>query len=383
MQKRIRNFFITLLALFYSLFRCSCINQSSGKSFVVIYSTGNIGDMVCVTPLFHAIKKQYPRAKLTVIGSLKNKELLDQNEDIDEYIDISESIWSLILILRKMKIDAGISINPNPIDIGILYLGLVKKISSYAFISEYSHMQNRAYKIISSLIEVVPYTPGEYVPCQHLNLLKPFGIVTHDIQKRLKFPDKASAEITEKLYALGIVENQKIIAIAPGAGAEIKRWPADRFAAVASALYHQFGTPVVIIGGLGDQHAIKEMINALEQDVLYYSPGPENMSILKATLARASLVIGNDSGAIHVGEAVGSATLTIAGSTDVGEHMLSDDNHCIVQGVGDSRTLFRSYISDDTKMDIDCARKQMDSVNVDIVVEKAVAILSQQVTAQF
>lgn len=367
MKKRIRNIFVTVLALFCSLFKSKEKIGSQFQSFVVIYSTGNIGDMVCVTPLFHAIKKQYPHAKVTVIGSLKNKELLDQNEDIDEYIDISKSIWSLILILRKMKIDAGISINPNPIDIGILYLGLIKKISSYAFISEYSYMQNRAYKMISSLIELVPYTPGEYVPRQHLNLLKPFGIVAHDIQKRLKCSDKASTEVAEKLHALGITKNHKIIAIAPGAGAEIKRWPADRFAAVASALYHQFDTPIVIIGGPGDQHAIKEMINALEHDVLYYSPGPANMDFLKATLARASLVIGNDSGAIHVGEAVGSATLTIAGSTDDGEHMISDDRHLVVRGVSDSKTLFRSYISDDTKMDVERARRQMETVTVDMV----------------
>src|SRR5512135_1072252 len=61
------------------------IKDSNGDaaSFVVI-RRDNIGDLVCTTPLIHALRERYPRARLCVLVNSYNRPVVENNPDIDE-----------------------------------------------------------------------------------------------------------------------------------------------------------------------------------------------------------------------------------------------------------------------------------------------------------
>jgi heptosyltransferase II len=104
-----------------------------------------------------------------------------------------------------------------------------------------------------------------------------------------------------------------VVALAPGARWATKRWPAERFAAVADAL-HAEGVRIVLCGGPGDRDAFAAFRAATRAKVaadLSFLP----LDALAAAIARVQLLIACDSGPVHLATAVGTPVLALFGPT--------------------------------------------------------------------
>ena len=104
-----------------------------------------------------------------------------------------------------------------------------------------------------------------------------------------------------------------VVAIAPGARWATKRWPAERFAAVADALAAD-GASIVLAGGPGDREAFAAFRANLTAPVAAdLSPLP--LDALAAALSKARLLVACDSGPVHLASAVGTRALALFGPT--------------------------------------------------------------------
>lgn len=103
------------------------------------------------------------------------------------------------------------------------------------------------------------------------------------------------------------------VAVAPGAAWETKRWPAERFGQVAAALKAE-GFRVVLLGGPMDGPLLDAVRHVAPPDADLTA---EPLTVLAAGLQRTELMIGNDSGLLHVAAAVGATPLGIFGPTSV------------------------------------------------------------------
>ncbi len=104
-----------------------------------------------------------------------------------------------------------------------------------------------------------------------------------------------------------------VVAIAPGARWATKRWPAERFAAVADAL-HAEGVRIVLCGGPGDRDAFDAFRAATRARVaadLSFLP----LDALAAAIAGVDLLVACDSGPVHLATAVGTPVLALFGPT--------------------------------------------------------------------
>jgi len=103
------------------------------------------------------------------------------------------------------------------------------------------------------------------------------------------------------------------VAIAPGARWATKRWPAERFAEVATALERD-GHAIVLCGGPGDRDAFAAFRAAYPGRVAAdLSPLP--LDALAAAIARVQLLVTCDSGPVHLASAVGTPALALFGPT--------------------------------------------------------------------
>ena len=93
------------------------------------------------------------------------------------------------------------------------------------------------------------------------------------------------------------------IVILPGAGRPEKLWPVERFRELAHAL----GDEVVVAWGPGE----RELAEAIEAPL---AP-PTNLRELAALLRSASLVIGGDTGPLHLAAALGTPVIGLYGPT--------------------------------------------------------------------
>jgi ADP-heptose:LPS heptosyltransferase len=104
-----------------------------------------------------------------------------------------------------------------------------------------------------------------------------------------------------------------VVGFFPGANAPARRWPVDRFAALA-AVVQALGARVVVMGGPGE--------TALTARVAGSAPGAldaggrTDLGDLAALLSVCDLVVTNDTGPMHLAGAVGTPTVSLWGPSD-------------------------------------------------------------------
>ena len=101
------------------------------------------------------------------------------------------------------------------------------------------------------------------------------------------------------------------VAVAPGASKENKRWPAERLAEVARRL-REDGCRVALLGGPMDGELLNIVRPHVDADL-----SSESLPVLASALKRVAVLIGNDSGLVHVAGAVGTPAVAIFGPTSV------------------------------------------------------------------
>ncbi len=112
-----------------------------------------------------------------------------------------------------------------------------------------------------------------------------------------------------------------LMVLAPGGAHESKRWPAERFAAVARRLASGplAGAEIVVLGAAArDRALVSSIVSSLDADGVTARDAGEGVDLLAAAalLERATLCIGNDNALTHIAAAAGAPTLTLFGPTD-------------------------------------------------------------------
>lgn len=123
----------------------------------------------------------------------------------------------------------------------------------------------------------------------------------------------------ERQHAERVIHNASggtgpTIAIHPGTGAAVKNWPASRWAAVTSRLQAEARASIILTGGSGEVALAADIAGRLPRPALVLA-GQTTLGELAAIFEQADLVLGGDSGPLHIAAAVGTPTLRIYGPT--------------------------------------------------------------------
>lgn len=112
--------------------------------------------------------------------------------------------------------------------------------------------------------------------------------------------------------------SRALVVLNPNAGdlAPERRWPADRFAALAARLIREEGVRVALTGTHAERAVASEVLSAagpLPAGRLLDLSGALSIGGLHALFQRAALVVSNDSGPMHLAAAQGAPTLGLFG----------------------------------------------------------------------
>ena len=125
---------------------------------------------------------------------------------------------------------------------------------------------------------------------------------------RVTLPMDSEAE----RWADGVVRNEPFCLITPGAGWGAKVWPGERYGQVASELGRQ-GVRTVVNGSV---HGSKEAVDVVNASDGFARAVPCSIKQLIALVRRATLVIGGDTGPLHMAAALERPVVGIFGPTD-------------------------------------------------------------------
>jgi heptosyltransferase-1 len=97
--------------------------------------------------------------------------------------------------------------------------------------------------------------------------------------------------------------------------AELKRWPARRYADLALRIRDVRGLPVILTAGPGEE-ALADEVAAASGGAARRGPATRSLAELGALLARAAVVVGADTGPVHLAALLGVPTVALFGPKD-------------------------------------------------------------------
>jgi lipopolysaccharide heptosyltransferase II len=148
-------------------------------------------------------------------------------------------------------------------------------------------------------------------------LVRALGCENGPLEPRLEATAEGKQSGLELLVDGGWDERAPLVALAPGAAyGGAKRWPAERFAALAASLARD-GVRSVLVGGPADAAAGAEVgrILGTRLDIMNLI-GRTDLATLAGVLVRCRTLVSNDSGAMHFAAALGVPVTAIFGPTD-------------------------------------------------------------------
>ncbi len=178
---------------------------------------------------------------------------------------------------------------------------------------------------VAFLTRVVPYRRGRHEVAQNLRLVAEVAADATERERwleaklataRLAFPLRveeidAAAQLLRTLDARG----RPVVAIHPGTRGRAKLWTAEGWAAVGDGLSERLGAVVVLSGS----EAESDLCAAVQRRMMRPArvvAGRTTLGELVALFAHCALVLGVDSGPLHLAVATGVPTVHLYGPSD-------------------------------------------------------------------
>jgi ADP-heptose:LPS heptosyltransferase len=158
----------------------------------------------------------------------------------------------------------------------------------------------------------VAYAPGRHEVEQNWRLLREgLGLADVPALGSLVFP----VTDAEREWAERALPGGPWCVLVVGAGAPVKLWRTEAFAAVGAALAERHGLRLAVAGTQEEAGRVEAVLRGLPVPAVPLIGLP--LGELAAALERSALTVGADSGAMHLAVAVGSPTVHLYGPVSV------------------------------------------------------------------
>jgi heptosyltransferase-2 len=298
---------------------------------VLVVRLDKIGDVVLFAPFLRELRRCLPRARIVVAAGPAGFDLLAPCPHVDEVLLYDPRgrtrFWRLLRHGRAIALGAR-RLWRERFDLAIC--GRHGRDESHAVALAYAsgaprrvawseHVAGGADAPYPDLADLVTETLDSGEPRheveRNLEMLRRLGGAVEDDRIELWWTEEDERRAGQALAAAG--RREPFAAVAPGALAPKRRWPADRFAAVADRLAED-GLGIVLVGGPGEQSLAAEVRAAMRQPATDLT-GTLSIRESGRVLARAAVLVGNDSGPAHVAAAAGTPVVAVWWTPESGD----------------------------------------------------------------
>ena len=302
---------------------------------ILIVRNDNLGDLLCTTPAFRALRRRYPSAHIAVLVSAHCRPLLQGNPDVDEVLTYTKAKhrtrgttlgawWGMLRMFRALwarRFDLAIEMRQR-------------------------FSQSAAWLVYASR---APWRLGHRPPLQEpfgfflnlglpqpegreiqhevdsaLQILRPLGVPAVSRELTLTVQPEAQERVETRLASLGIGPQERVALIHISTRRPTSRWPAERFAAVARDLLERHGFHVLVNWAPGDDtnllfpgddRRVEEVLRLIRTPAHPWETS--TLDDLVASIRRSQFVFSTDGGVMHIAAALQVPQVVIFGRTPV------------------------------------------------------------------
>jgi heptosyltransferase I len=284
-----------------------------------------IGDVVFTTPAIRALRRRYPDARISYLVEDAAAPVVQGNPHLDDVLVIPLTTglgrigddWRIGADLRRRRFDLVIDFHGGPRGSWLSWLTRAPQRIGYT-------VPGRSWMYTQAVARPRQLRPRHSVENQW-DLLAALGI---DAPERTSDPvemperEDVRARVDGRLQSNGIGSEAPVVVMHVSAGNPFRRWPVDRFAAVAARLVQDDPSRfVVLTSGPSDAGAADEAAREAQQQLpsglasRIARCGEFDLPELRALVGRAALYIGGDSGPLHIAATTSVPVVGLYGPT--------------------------------------------------------------------
>lgn len=308
---------------------------------ILVIRPDHLGDLLFATPALHLLRASLPDAHIAALVGPWGEAVLAGNPDLDEILTCpfpgftrqpkSNPLAPYRLLQAEAQRLAALDFD----------LALVLRFDHWwgAWLAAAAGIPQRLGYAIDEvkpfLTRALPYVRGRHEVVQNLALALAAGegdrlavsgerlvggASEGESDWRLRFA-VSEADVAAAAALMAQQVGRPLVAVHPGSGAAVKRWRSAAWAELAARLVRDYGAQVVFTGAAGETELIDPVLALLEAGPPLPSPplslaGQTSLGVLAALYRRCALVIGPDSGPLHLAVAVGAPTVHLYGPVD-------------------------------------------------------------------
>lgn len=280
---------------------------------IVVRAPSWIGDSILALPAMANLKRNFPDSELWIAAQEWSKDLYLMAGLFEGVIPLPDQ-KSLINLLRSAR-----KLREFDFDLGIMFTNSFGSALLF-YLARIPHRWGYKRDGRSLLLtKGVPVRNQEN--CHHqahyyLGLVSGLGLKKYTTELNLPLNQTEMSMAKEWLSSLHIETERPVVILSPGAFyGPAKRWPVSKYSELASLLQQENGAQILITGS-AEEALLADLIASNMSQKPYILAGQTSLSQLAALISFSNLFVTNDSGPMHLANALQIPVVAIFGPTD-------------------------------------------------------------------
>ncbi|MCK9561945.1 MAG: lipopolysaccharide heptosyltransferase II [Bacteroidales bacterium] len=278
---------------------------------ILIFRLSSIGDIILTSTLVRCVKTQYPDAQIDFVVKRQFSLLLTLMPEITKIhtFDAEEGFNGLLKLrktLAKEKYDVMLDIHKNWRSL------FIRNTIGASHVYRYKkHLMKRFFMI---RFKIDAYHIVRPVYLRFLDVAKKIGVEYDNKQTELFIPKEIQKKVDDYIEDAGLKPHKNLIVLCPGASFSNKKWQIEKFQELAQRIIDRTKMQVILLGGSKEKTACETILNNVQGAIMSVA-GVFNLAESAALLNRAQLTVANDTGMLHLSEALNVPVVGIYGPT--------------------------------------------------------------------
>ncbi|MFQ5808904.1 MAG: glycosyltransferase family 9 protein [Armatimonadota bacterium] len=304
------------------------------QSILIVKCLG-LGSICLAGRALSAVRRAYPDARITFLTFAENRELLAPLGVADEVLAVrtdgligfGADAIRIVCQLVRMRFDVALDLETASRFTAILTwlsgapsrVGLVTNAGPRRLLLTHPVVWDERKHVSEAFCDVAA-TAG--------------ARDTGESIAALQIPRADMSRADEMLAEAGIAQGDDFVVVNVNAGPMSleRRWPQEHFAELARWLLDKHHLPLVFIGSAAERGYVAEAVGRIgDDDRVINMAGATDLGCLLGMLARAKLVITNDTGPLHLSAAVGTPTVSFFGPETPERYGPAGERHTVLR----------------------------------------------------
>ena len=271
------------------------------------------GDCLMATPTLRALHRLWPDAPISLLVREALVVLVAGLPGVEEVLPIlpgrGGSAFATARRLRSGRFDTAVLLRNSFRSASIAALARIPRRVGY-------DRDGRGLLLTDRLI--APHDGRRFTPVPtleyYLSVARYLGAAEAEGDHAMQVATRPEDDERAK-DLLAPARGKPVVLFNPGARLENKRWPAERFARLASRCFEELGCAAAVTGAPDERGVLARVTGAATASVIDLPKAGMNVRLLKSVVKHAALVVTNDTGPRHLAAACGVPVVTLFGPT--------------------------------------------------------------------